>query len=233
MDVQRLPTNPDALKAFASSLVGQLHERDRMIAWLSVGHRTLPSDPVQAVSFDFAMSRSQAHPNRMLARFEGTLQVDGYAGYNETLRRAKVIEAGCLAHARRKFVEVFDSTKSPVAQQAIARIAALYKVEHEIDASAEDVSILDRQRLRQARAGPLLKNFHEWLLASYGKTPPRSALAKAMQYTLNRWVALTRYVEDGRLPLDTNAVENCIRPVATTRSLCTSFISACKHWDLV
>jgi len=177
-------------------------------------YRTLPSDPVQAVSFDFAMSRSQEHPRRMLAKFEGTLQVDGYAGYNETLRRANVIEAGCLAHARRKFVEVFDSTKSPVAQQAIARIAALYQVEHEIDASAEEVSILDRQRLRQARAGPLLKNLHEWLLASYGKTPPRSALAKAMQYTLNRWAALTRYVEDGRLPLDTNAVENCIRPVA-------------------
>ena len=112
---------------------------------------------------------------------------------------------------------MFDSTKSPVAQQAITRIAALYQVEREIDASAEEVSILDRQRLRQARAGPLLKNLHEWLLASYGKTPPRSALAKAMQYTLNRWPALTRYVEDGRLPLDTNAVENSIRPIALGR----------------
>ena len=180
-------------------------------------YRTLPSDPVQAVSFDFAMSRSQAHPNRMLASFKGTLQVDGYAGYNDILSRRGVIEAGCLAHARRKFVDVFEATKSPVAKEAIARIAALYEVEHAIDASAEEVSILDRQRLRQDQAGPLLKALHDWLLCSYAKAPPRSALAKAMKYTLNRWTALTRYVEDGRLPLDTNAVENSIRPVALGR----------------
>lgn len=180
-------------------------------------YRTLPSDPVQAVTFDFAMSRAQAHPNRMLAHFNGTLQVDGYAGYNEVLARPGVIEAGCLAHARRKFVEVYEATKSPEAQQAIVRIAALYQIEREFDDTAQAGCTLDRERYRQARAGPLLEAFHAWLTASYAKSPPRSALAKAMKYTINRWTALTRYIQDGRLPLDTNAVENAIRPVALGR----------------
>ncbi len=180
-------------------------------------YRTLPSDPVQAVTFDFAMSRAQAHPNRRLAHFSGTLQVDGYAGYNEVLARPGVIEAGCLAHARRKFVDVYEATDSPVAQQAIVRIAALYQIEREFDETPEAGSTLERARYRQARAGPLLEAFRAWLTACYAKSPPRSALAKAMKYTLNRWAALTRYVEDGRLPLDTNAVENAIRPVALGR----------------
>lgn len=179
-------------------------------------YRTLPSDPVQAVTFDFAMSRAQQHANRMLANFQGTLQVDGYAGYNQILARPGVIEAGCWAHARRKFVEVYETTQSPVAQQAITRIAALYAIEREIG-TPEEVTILDRERHRKARAGPLLEAFRDWLLASHGKAPARSALAQAMKYTLNRWPALTRYVEDGRLPLDTNAVENSIRPLALGR----------------
>ncbi len=180
-------------------------------------YRTLPSDPVQAVTFDFAMSRAQAHPNRMLANFNGTLQVDGYAGYNEILAHPGVIEAVCLAHARRKFVDVYEATDSPVAKQAIVRIAALYQIEREFDESAHAGSTLERERYRRARAAPLLEAFQAWLMASYSKLPPKSALAKAMKYTLNRWKALTRYVEDGRLPLDTNAVENAIRPVALGR----------------
>lgn len=176
-------------------------------------YRTMPGDPVQAVVFDFVMSRAQQHPNRMLANFQGTLQVDGYAGYNEILRRTGVIEAGCWAHARRKFVEVYDDTNSPVAQQAITRIAALYEIEREL----RDVGILERERQRQARAGPRLQEMQRWLKASHAKLPPRSALAKAMQYTLNRWKALVRYVDDGRLPPDTNAVENSIRPIALGR----------------
>lgn len=179
-------------------------------------YRTLPSDPLQAVVFDFAASRSQVHPNRMLASFAGTLQVDGYAGYNDLLRKQTVTEAGCLAHARRKFVDVFEATGSPVAQEAIRRIAALYKIEHEIDETGE-VTTLERGRLRQSRAGPLLEALHEWLVAVHAKSPPRSSLAKAIQYTLNRWAALTRFVKDGRLPLDTNAVENAIRPIALGR----------------
>jgi transposase len=176
-------------------------------------YRTLPSASLQAVAFDFAMSRSKEHPTRVLAGFAGTLQVDGYAGYGEVLGREDVIEAGCWAHARRKFVEVWESTHSPVAQQAIARIAKLYELERTL----HDASIEERQRQRQARAGPLLDSLHEWLQAMHAKASPRSALAKAMLYTLNRWKALLRYVDDGRLPPDTNAVENAIRGIAVGR----------------
>jgi transposase len=173
-------------------------------------YRTLPSSQLQAVVFDFAMSRSGAHPTRMLANFIGTLQVDGYSGYREVLARPGVIEAGCFAHARRKFVEVFEATRSPIAQQAILQIAELYKLEREF----HSLSIIERQQQRQERAVPLLETLHAWLLAMHAQASPRSALAQAMLYSLNRWKALTRYVEDGRLPPDTNAVENAIRGIA-------------------
>ena len=178
-------------------------------------YRTLPSDPVQAVIFDFAMNRSQEHPKRVLAGFAGTLQVDGYSGYNEVLSRETVIEAGCLAHARRKLVDVFKVTGSPIAKEAIARIAALYQIEHDIDDLG--VSILDRQRIRHERSRPLMKALHEWLVLCRARASPRSSLAQALQYSLNRWTALCRYLDDGRLPLDTNAVENAMRPVCLGR----------------
>ncbi len=180
-------------------------------------YRTLPSDTVQAVLFDFAMSRAQAHPNRALANFTGTLQVDGYSGYNEVLARAHMIEAGCLAHARRKFVDVFQASASPVAREAITQIAAFYKIEHEFDSEHPAGSIHERQRWRETHTAPLLKIWHEWLRLTHERSPPRSSLAKAIQYSLNRWEALNRFVHDGRLPLDTNAVENCMRPVALGR----------------
>ena len=176
-------------------------------------YRTLPTLQLQAVVFDFAISRGREHPKRMLAQFAGTLQVDGYAGYGEVLARDDVIEAGCFAHARRKFVEVYEATRSPIAQQAITRIGALYAIEREL----QGLSLEERQRQRQARAGPLLENLHHWLQAMHAKASPRSALAKAMLYTLNRWRALIRYLDDPRLPPDTNAVENAIRGIAMGR----------------
>jgi len=178
-------------------------------------YRTMPTSAIQAVSFDFAMSRAKEHPKRVLKAYSGTLQVDGYAGYHDILSKDNVIEAGCWAHARRKYVEVYDATKSPHAQQAITRIAALYAIEREI--KEMDVDDAARSAIRQARAGPLLKDLHQWLMATHANAPPRAALAKAIGYTLNRWAALTRYVKDGRLPPDTNAVENAIRGIALGR----------------
>jgi transposase len=176
-------------------------------------YRSGPWQPTQAVVFDFAMSRGQATPTRFLQGYQGVLQVDGYAGYNEVLRRDGVIEAGCMAHARRYFVEVWDATQSPAAQTAITEIARLYAIESEI----KDLSVAQRQHQRQARAGPILDAFRQWLEAVRAKTGPRSALAKALQYTLNRWSALVRYVDDGRINIDNNPVENSIRGIALGR----------------
>jgi transposase len=173
-------------------------------------YRSGPWNAIQAVVFNFAMSRGQETPLRFLKDYQGVLQVDGYAGYNQILRRDGVIEAGCMAHARRKFVEVWEATKSPAAQAAITEIARLYAIEQEI----KDLTVEERQRERQARAGPLLDALKQWLEATYAKASPRSNLAKAIQYSLNRWKALVCYASDGRINIDNNPVENAIRGVA-------------------
>ncbi len=176
-------------------------------------YRTGPWHPIQAVVFDFAMSRGQAMPAHFLQDYQGVLQVDGYAGYNEVLRRDGVIEAGCMAHARRKYVEVWETTKSPAAQTAIAQIAQLYAIESEI----KDLTVAERQRQRQARAGPILDALRQWLEATYSKIAHNSALGKAIQYSLNRWKALVCYVENGLINIDNNPVENAIRGIALGR----------------
>jgi transposase len=176
-------------------------------------YRSGPWTPTQAVVFNFAMSRGQETPVRFLQNYQGVLQVDGYAGYNQVLRRDEVVEAGCMAHARRQFVEVWETTKSPAAQTAIAEIAKLYAIE----ADLKDLTVEERQRQRQARAGPILDALRTWLEAIQAKAAPRSALAKAIQYTLNRWKALVCYVADGRINIDNNPVENSIRGIALGR----------------
>jgi len=175
--------------------------------------RSGPWNPTQAVVFDFAMSRGQATPAHFLQNYQGVLQVDGYAGYNAILRREGIVEAGCMAHARRKFVEVWETTKSPAAQTAITEIARLYAIE----SGLKELTVEERQRQRQARAGPILDAFRQWLEATYAKTGSRSALGKAIQYSLNRWKALAHYVEDGRINIDNNPVENSIRGIALGR----------------
>jgi len=180
-------------------------------------YRTLPSHPIQAVFYDFAMGRSREHPDRVLKGFAGTLQVDGYNGYNGVLAGQAVIEAGCMAHARRKFVDVFKATASPTAKEAIARIAALYAIEREIDEMGPQVTTLDRQRIRHEKTRALMDDLHVWLTLCQARASPRGSLAQALQYALNRWPALCRFLDDGRLPLDTNAVENAMRPVALGR----------------
>lgn len=176
-------------------------------------YRSGPWSELQAVVFDFQLSRGGEWPKRFLQGFAGTLQVDGYAGYNTVFAGDKVIEAGCLAHARRQFYEVHQATQSPIASQALAEIGKLYLIEREL----KELSAQERSRLRQARAGPILEAFKHWLEGVYAKSPPRGALAKAIAYSLNRWRALTRYLDDGMLNIDTNPVERCIRPIAVGR----------------
>ena len=173
-------------------------------------YRTGPWSPLQAVAFDFAMSRSQATPNRTLGDYRGIVQVDGYAGYNAVLSQPGVIEAGCMAHARRKFTEVWDAHRSPLAQTALTQIGKLYQIEAEL----RELPGPERQAARQVRAGPVLENYRQWLELTCAKLSERSALAKSIRYSLNRWPALTRYLTDGRINIDNNPVENTIRGIA-------------------
>jgi transposase len=176
-------------------------------------YRSGPWSSLQAVAFDFAMSRASVWPTRFLTPFTGTLVVDGYSGYNAVLRRPDMIEAACMAHARRPFYELAQATGSPIAQNALIEIAKLYAIEREV----KNLPPEQRASERRARAGPILSEFKRWLDETYAKSPPRSAIGNALAYSLNRWPALIRYLDDGWLNIDNNPVENAIRGIALGR----------------
>lgn len=176
-------------------------------------YRSGPWSERQAVVFDFAMSRGREAPNRFLEPFRGTLVVDGYAGYGEVLRKPDVTEAACWAHARRQFFEVWQATKSPAAQTALGEIAKLYEIEAELKL----LSAEERAARRRQRAAPILAKFKDWLESTHAKSPPRSALGRALLYAINRWKPLQRFLDDGNVNIDNNPVENAIRGVALGR----------------
>jgi hypothetical protein len=125
-----------------------------------------------------------------------------------------VTECGCLAHARRKFFELHEANKSQIAANALEYFGKLYEVE----AKLQDLDAEARRQVRQAQAKPIADALHKWMIAHRLKVPDGSATAKALDYSLNRWTALTRYLDDGTLPPDNNHLENQIRPIAVGRN---------------
>ena len=123
-------------------------------------------------------------------------------------------EVGCLAHARRKFNDLWVNHKSPLAEEALQLFGKLYDVERE----ARELSAGERQRIRQRQSQPIADKLREWLLLQRQKATDGTAIAKAIDYSLGRWKALTRFLDDGALPIDNNWVENRIRPIALGRS---------------
>jgi transposase len=170
------------------------------------------------VVFDFAEGRAGRYPAQFLGHpgdnaWRGALVCDDYSGYKALFANG-VTEAGCLAHARRKFHELWANHKSAVGEQALALFARLYEVEREVADLPDD----ERMRIRQDKGKPIADALHTWLLAHRQKVPPGSATIKAIDYSLGRWAALTRYLDDARLPADNNRVENLIRPIAIGRN---------------
>jgi transposase len=135
--------------------------------------------------------------------------VDDYAGY-KSMFAAGVTELACLAHVRRKFFDLHATNGSPIAAEALRRIGLLYAIEQQ----GRELAPPARLQLRQQQAKPLLTESHAWLLATHKTVAAGSGTAKAIDYTLKRWPALLRYAESGTLPIDNNAVENTIRPIA-------------------
>jgi transposase len=160
------------------------------------------------VVFDYQISRSGAHARNFLAGWKGSLMVDDFGGY-KALFGQDVTELGCFAHARRKYFELNEAQAHPIAQEALLRIAALY----EIETRGRALSVSARADLRQKEAKPLLVSMHEWLKATRLTVANGGGTAKAIDYSLKRWPALTRYAENGTLPIDNNVVENAIRPI--------------------
>jgi transposase len=206
-----------------------LHADETPVAMLKPGngktHRaylwsycTTRYNPTRAVVFDFADSRAGQHARDFLGLpgddgWHGKLVCDDYSGYKQLLTMG-VTEAGCLAHARRKFFDLWANHKSQVAEETLKYFVQLYEVEREVRDLAPD----ERRRIRQIKAQPVADALNKWLQLQRQKVPDGSATAKAIDYNLGRWVALTRYLDDGDLPADNNWVENQIRPIAIGRN---------------
>ncbi|MFT3859323.1 MAG: IS66 family transposase [Aquabacterium sp.] len=169
-------------------------------------------ESLKAVVYDFTESRSGEHARAFLGHWRGSLVCDDFSGYKASFALG-VTEAGCMAHARRKFIELHQANKSTIAETAIEFIGQLYGIERD----AKELDAQQRHQMRQARAAPIAKALHDWLVAQRSKITDGTATAKAIDYSLNRWVALTRYLADPALPIDNNHDEQQIRPWATGR----------------
>jgi transposase len=168
-----------------------------------------------AVAYVYSENRQGAHPQSHLAAFAGVLQVDGYAGFNALAGKGKERKEGvvqfafCWAHARRKFFDFHHATGSPIAAEALRRIAELYQIEARIRGRLPD----QRARTRQAESRPLVEAMKTWLKGELARVSAKSALADAIRYALRHWKGLGLFLEDGRVEIDSNTVERTIRPI--------------------
>jgi transposase len=166
-----------------------------------------------AVWFAYSPDRKGEHPERHLREFRGTLQADAYAGFNRLYEDGRIQEAACWAHVRRKFFDLQQAHASPVASEALQRIAALYEIEEEIRGRTPE----ERHLVRNTRAKPLLGSLRQWFQATLPKLSRKSDTTAAIRYVLSRWPALVRYCDDGQIEIDNNAAERALRAVALGR----------------
>ena len=172
-------------------------------------------DPPAAVFF-YSRDRGGEHPQQHLAGFAGLMQADA-SGFNRLYAAGRkggpVIEAACWAHARRKFFDLARINKAPIASEAVARIDVLFAIEREINGLAP----LQRVGVRTERSWPLILPLETWLREQRGRVSKNSDTGKAIDYSLKRWAALTRFLDDGRLCMTNNAAERELRAIAIGR----------------
>jgi transposase len=171
------------------------------------------SEEPAAVWFAYSPDRKGEHPAGHLEKYAGVLQADGYAGFNKLYEKGRIVEAACWAHVRRKFHDLYQAHRSPIAKEALERIGQLYGIEQEIRGR----SPAERKEVRQARSRPLLESMQAWWKATLAKLSQKSDVAMAIRYALDRWSALLRFCEDGRVEMDNNAAERALRAVALGR----------------
>ncbi|MGH8255319.1 MAG: IS66 family transposase [Steroidobacteraceae bacterium] len=194
--------------------------------WCGPGH--------PAAVYVYSENRKGEHPQTHLRGFHGLLQVDGYAGFGGLLTGEADNTpqlAFCWAHVRRKFYDIHVANRSPLAEEALRRIAELYAVEADIRGTPAE----HRRSQRQQRSKLLVEAMHAWLTEQLERIPGRSTLAQAIRYALNHWPGLNRYLDDGRLEMDTNTVERAMRPVALGRknALFAGADSGGRHWAII
>jgi transposase len=170
-------------------------------------------DTTAGVVYDFCIGRGSKYPAQFLTGWTGTLSCDDYGGYDVLFKREGCIEAGCLAHARRKFDELARANASPVAAQAIVRIARIYRAE----AQAREMTVQARLAHRVQHAQVLWDELHAWMRLERMRVPDGGGIAAALDYSLKRWVALGRFLQDGAVSVDNNHIERQMRPWAMGR----------------
>jgi len=174
------------------------------------------TDP-PAVAYTYAPGRGAVHALKLLETYRGIVQCDGYAAYKSIADDARagdaIMLAFCWAHLRRKFFDIAKGGSAPIASEALERIAALYAIEKTIRGRSADA----RHAVRQEKSKPLVLALKTWLDEQLARVSAKSVIAEAIRYGLNHWDRLTRFLEDGRIELDTNIVERGMRPIALNR----------------
>jgi hypothetical protein len=192
--------------------------RGRLWTYVRDGTAWGSTDP-PAVWYQYSPSWHGKYPQKHLASFTGKLQVDAYAGFEPLFApsapgsAARIEEISCMAHARRPFFDLHVAVQSPLAKEALDRIGQLYQIEDHIRGGSPEA----RRAARQAHAVPLLNALHLWMVEKVSEVDKKSDLAAAFNYALNRWEALCRYTQDGRLEIDNNIAERSIRGIGTGR----------------
>jgi len=189
------------------------------------------ADP-PGVAYLYAPDRRAEQPIRHLRGFVGVLQVDGYAGYKVLAERNGAVSlAFCWSHARRRFYELAETGPAPIAKEALARIAELYRIEGEIHGRSAE----ERRAVRQARSRPIVEALAPWLRAKLAIVSQKSKLAEAIRYALSRWTGLSRFLDDGRVEIDSNVVERAIKPIALNRknALFAGSDAGAEHWATI
>ena len=171
------------------------------------------TDP-PAVAYVYAPDRKAERPIAHLAGFKGILQVDGYGGYRTLAERGHVELAFCWVHVRRRFYKLVAAGPAPIASEALEHIARLYAIESTIRGRGAE----ERRAVRQEKSKPLVDDLETWLRAKLDLISQKTKLAEAIRYALSRWAGLTRFVDDGRIEIDSNVVERSIRPIALNRN---------------
>lgn len=157
------------------------------------------SADIRAVVYDFSPGRSGEHARVFLQGWKGKLVCDDFGGYKASFSLG-LTEIGCMAHARRKFFDLHVTNKSTLAEQALRSIQLLYEIESEVRDLEPDL----RRRIRQEKAVPVMEMLHAWMIAQRERVHDGVAIAKALDYSLKRWTALSRYLDDGAVPIDNN-----------------------------
>ncbi len=182
---------------------------------LHTGYQWVYRSPIdRLVLFKYHHSRERKAPEAVLKKFSGSLQTDGYQAYQNMKIKGEITLLACMAHARRYFEKALDNDKKR-AGYVLEQMQRLYDIER--DAREREINFETRRRYRQLYARPVLAELETWLKDNISQTLPKSAIGKAIAYTLNLWPKLKEYTNDGKYEIDNNLIENAIRPLALGR----------------